>query len=78
WAYDLNILFFGDLDESHRPARLHRESLCSSSAEQVFDEPDGRFFLHCIPSSTERQLIIMLNSKTTSQTWVLDDDHPLH
>ncbi|MCH5507911.1 S9 family peptidase [Pseudomonas syringae] len=76
WANDSQTLFFGELDETHRPGRLHRHTLGTASAEQVFDEPDGRFFLHCFRSSSERQLIILLNSKTTSEAWVLDADHP--
>ncbi|WP_440073451.1 S9 family peptidase [Pseudomonas fragariae (ex Marin et al. 2024)] len=76
WANDSQTLFFGELDETHRPGRLHRHTLGTASAEQVLDEPDGRFFLHCFRSSSERQLIILLNSKTTSEAWVLDADHP--
>ncbi|AAZ33191.1 S9 family peptidase [Pseudomonas savastanoi pv. phaseolicola] len=76
WANDSQTLFFGELDETHRPGRLHRHTLGNASAELVFDEPDGRFFLHCFRSSSERQLIILLNSKTTSEAWVLDADHP--
>lgn len=76
WANDSQTLFFGELDETHRPGKLHRHTLGTASAEQVFDEPDGRFFLHCFRSSSERQLIILLNSKTTSEAWVLDADHP--
>ncbi|MDU8417864.1 S9 family peptidase [Pseudomonas syringae] len=76
WANDSQTLFFGELDETHRPGKLHRHTLGTSSAELVFDEPDGRFFLHCFRSSSERQLIILLNSKTTSEAWVLDADHP--
>ncbi|CZT27898.1 S9 family peptidase [Pseudomonas cerasi] len=75
WANDSQTLFFGELDETHRPGKLHRHTLGTSSAELVFDEPDGRFFLHCFRSSSERQLIILLNSKTTSEAWVLDADH---
>ncbi|MBI6740762.1 S9 family peptidase [Pseudomonas syringae] len=76
WANDSQTLFFGELDETHRPGKLHRHTLGTASAELVFDEPDGRFFLHCFRSSSERQLIILLNSKTTSEAWVLDADHP--
>ncbi|AKF45045.1 S9 family peptidase [Pseudomonas fragariae (ex Marin et al. 2024)] len=76
WANDSQTLFFGELDETHRPGRLHRHTLGTASAELVFDEPDGRFFLHCFRGSSERQLIILLNSKTTSEAWVLDADHP--
>jgi len=76
WANDSQTLFFGELDETHRPYRLHRHTLGSEGAEQVFEERDGRFFLHCYRSSSERQLILLLNSKTTSEAWVLDADQP--
>lgn len=76
WANDSQTLFFGELDETHRPYRLHRHSLGSEGAEQVFEELDGRFFLHCYRASSERQLILLLNSKTTSEAWVLDAEQP--
>ena len=76
WANDSQTLFFGELDETHRPYRLHRHTLGSEGAEQVFEELDGRFFLHCYRASSERQLILLLNSKTTSEAWVLDAEQP--
>jgi oligopeptidase B len=76
WANDSQTLFFGELDDTHRPGKLYRHRLGEEGAELVFDEPDGRFFLHCYRSSSERQLIVLLNSKTTSEAWVLDAEHP--
>lgn len=76
WANDSQTLFFGELDETHRPYRLHRHTLGSEGAEQVFEELDGRFFLHCYRASSECQLILLLNSKTTSEAWVLDAEQP--
>ena len=77
WANDSQTLFFGELDETHRPHKLYRHRLGSDDAELVFHEKDGRFFLHCYRSSSERQLLLALDSKTTSETWVLDADTPL-
>lgn len=76
WANDSRTLFFGELDETHRPFRLHRYRLGEARAEQVFEEPDGRFFLGCHRASSERQLLLDLSSKTTSETWVLDAGTP--
>jgi len=76
WANDSQTLFFGELDDTHRPHKLYRHHLGSSDAALVFEETDGRFFLHCYRSSSERQLILLLNSKTTSEAWVLDAAHP--
>lgn len=76
WANDSQTLFFTELDDTHRPFRLFRHRLGTDQAEQVFEEADGRFFLHCYRSSSERQLVLLLNSKTTSEAWALDADTP--
>ncbi|MGL4318651.1 MAG: S9 family peptidase [Pseudomonas sp.] len=72
WANDSQTLFFATLDDTHRPHQLHRHRLGQNGAELVFEEADGRFFLSCYRSSSERQLILLLGSKTTSEAWVLD------
>ncbi|MCF6391556.1 S9 family peptidase, partial [Mycobacterium sp. MBM] len=76
WANDSQTLFFAELDDTHRPHKLMRHTLGESGAHEVFHEPDGRFFLHCYRSSSERQLILLLSSKTTSESWVLDAHQP--
>ncbi|MCZ7018871.1 oligopeptidase B, partial [Salmonella enterica] len=47
WANDSLTLFFGELDDTHRPHKLYRYRLDGTAAQEVFHEPDGRFFLHC-------------------------------
>ena len=76
WANDSQTLFFTELDDTHRPYKLYRHRLGDAAAEAVFEEADGRFFLHCYRSSSERQLILQLGSKTTSEVWVLDAQQP--
>ena len=76
WANDNRTLFFGELDDTHRPHKLCRHTLGETGAQQVFEEADGRFFLHCYRASSERQLILHLGSKTTSEVWVLDAATP--
>ncbi|NVZ63721.1 S9 family peptidase [Pseudomonas gingeri] len=76
WANDSRTLFFGELDDTHRPHKLYRHRLGEQGAEAVLHEPDGRFFLHCYRTSSERQLVVLLNSKTTSEAWVLDANTP--
>ncbi|WP_296180745.1 S9 family peptidase [Pseudomonas sp. UBA1879] len=76
WANDSQTLFFGELDDTHRPHKLYRHTLGNDSADLVFSEPDGRFFLHCYRTSSERQLVLGLDSKTTSESWVLDASTP--
>lgn len=76
WANDNGTLFFATLDDTHRPFRLWRHRLGTEGAECVFEEPDGRFFLHCYRTSSERHLVLQLGSKTTSESWVLDAATP--
>lgn len=76
WANDSLTLFFGELDDTHRPHKLYRYRLDGTAAEEVFHEPDGRFFMHCYRSSSEQQLLLSLGSKTTSEVWVLDANQP--
>ena len=76
WANDSLTLFFGELDDTHRPHKLFRYRLDGTAAQEVFHEPDGRFFLHCYRSSSERQLLLSLGSKTTSEVWALDASQP--
>ncbi|MCC6077115.1 S9 family peptidase [Pseudomonas sp. GCM10022188] len=76
WANDSRTLFFGELDDTHRPHKLYRHRLGEDGATLVFEERDGRFFLGCHRASSERQLILLLASKTTSEAWVLDAERP--
>lgn len=76
WANDSQTLFFATLDETHRPHQLHRHRLGETGSALVIDEPDGRFFVSCYRSSSERQLLLMLGSKTTTEVWTLDAQTP--
>ena len=76
WANDSQTLFFGELDDTHRPHRIYRHRLGTDDREEVYHDPDGRYFVHCYRTSSERQLVILSNSKTTSEAWVLSADEP--
>ena len=76
WANDSQTLFFATLDETHRPHQLHRHRLGETGSALVIDEPDGRFFVSCYRSSSDRQLLLMLGSKTTTEVWTLDAQTP--
>jgi oligopeptidase B len=76
WANDSQTLFFAELDDTQRPHKLYRYRLGADEAELVFNEPDGRFFIHCYRASSERQLVLLSNSKTTCEAWALDAERP--
>jgi len=76
WANDHRTLFFGELDDTHRPHKIYRYRLGESGRTEVYHDPDGRFFVHCYRASSERQLVILSSSKTTSEAWILPADQP--
>lgn len=76
WANDSQTLFYGELDETHRSHRIYRHRLGETGSSEVYHDPDGRFFVHCYRASSERQLVILSHSKTTSEAWVLSADQP--
>lgn len=76
WANDNRTLFYGELDDTHRPHKIFRHHLGEDGSHEVFHDPDGRYFVHCYRASSERQLVILANSKTTSEAWVLSADEP--
>lgn len=76
WANDNQTLFFGELDDTHRPHKIYRHRLGTEDRSEVYHDPDGRSFVHCYRASSERQLVILSNSKTTSEAWVLRADEP--
>ena len=76
WAADSQTLFWCALDDSHRPHRVYRHRLGETDSTEVFHEADGRFFVECYRSSSERQLVILSASKTTSEAWVCPADQP--
>ncbi len=76
WANDSQTLFYGELDDTHRPHKIYRHRLGDTGSSEVYHDPDGRFFVHCYRASSERQLVILSHSKTTSEAWVLSADEP--
>lgn len=76
WANDSQTLFYGELDETHRPHKIYRHRLGDMDSSEVYHDPDGRFFVHCYRASSDRQLVILSHSKTTSEAWVLSADQP--
>ncbi len=76
WANDSQTLFYGELDDTHRPHKIYRHRLGETGSNEVYHDPDGRFFVHCYRTSSERQLVILSHSKTTSEAWVLSADEP--
>jgi oligopeptidase B len=78
WATDNATFFYTTIDDAHRPYRLWRHRLGTSSSDDVlvYEEQDERFFLSVELTRSEQFLVLHLGSKITSEVHVLDADAP--
>ncbi len=79
WSLDGRHLFYTLVDEAWRPHQVWRHTVGTSQHEDtlVHDEPDERFFVGVGASRDDRQVIIAIGSKTTSEYRILDAADPL-
>jgi oligopeptidase B len=78
WATDNATFFYTTIDDAHRPYRLWRHRLGTTSANDVlvYEEKDERFFLSVGLTRSEGFIIVHLGSKITSEVRVLDAAAP--
>ncbi len=71
-------LYYTTVDESWRADKIWRHRLGTSQSEDelVHHEPDGRFFVGVGRTRSDRFLVILAGSKTTSEYRFLDADDP--
>lgn len=78
WAADNKTLFYNVLDEANRPYKLFRHTLGQSQSEDqlVHHEADERFNVEIYKTSSEKYLILELESNTTNELYYIPADHP--
>jgi oligopeptidase B len=78
WSADDSTVFYVKVDEAMRPWQLWRHRLGADPADDVLlhQEDDERFFLSVHGTKTERYVLLVLESKVTSEVWFLDTDRP--
>ena len=70
-------LYYTTCDEAWRPDTVWRHALGSTGDdEQIFQEPDERFWVGVGMTRSRRYLEIGLGSKITSESWLLDTRDP--
>ncbi|GAB3624900.1 S9 family peptidase [Mariniluteicoccus endophyticus] len=77
WAGEEHV-FYSRADESWRPHQVlrHRLGDPADADPVVFQEDDERFWLDVTDSRDERQVVVSLGSKTSSEVWLLDSADP--
>ncbi len=77
WASDNRTLFYTTFDEIHRPDRLLRHTLGSSSAdEMVYHEPDEMFSLNVARSNSGEYVLLTIYSHSASEVRYVRADQP--
>ena len=78
WANDSATVFYVRVDEAMRPFQLWRHQVGTDPADDVLvlQEDDDRFYLGVGRTRDGRYVVVHLDSKVTSEVWVLDADDP--
>ena len=73
WSSDSSVLFYVTADEQQRPCTVwrHRLGTAQQDDEQVFHEPDERFFVNIGLTRSSAWIVIDSTSKTSSEVMVL-------
>ncbi len=79
WDLGGTALFYTTVDDAWRPNKVWRHLLGteSSADEVVFEEPDERFWVGAGRTRSDRYLVIVSGSKTTTEYRVLPADDPM-
>lgn len=78
WAADSATCWYTVQDKASRPHRVLRHAVGTDPAGDVdiFQEDDERFHLHVAPSRSGQVAVISAGSAITSESWLLDAQHP--
>jgi len=76
WAADDRTLFYTTIDEAKRPYRLYRHTLGESEDELIYEEADERFALYVGRTRSQRYLLLLAGSHTTTEYRYLPADQP--
>ncbi|MEP7739259.1 prolyl oligopeptidase family serine peptidase [Nocardioides sp. 31GB23] len=78
WSADSGEFFYTVHDDAYRPHQVWRHRLGGDVADDVLvlSEPDEAFELHLRASRSGELVVILSESRTTSETWVVETSDP--
>ncbi|MGO8872092.1 MAG: S9 family peptidase [Acidimicrobiales bacterium] len=78
WANDNATVFYVRVDEAMRPYQLWRHRVGTDPATDVlvYEEPDGRFYLGVGRTKDDTTILVVLDSKVTSEVRHLSAEDP--
>jgi oligopeptidase B len=74
WAEDSRSLYYVELDDNHRPARVRRHRLGATAEEDelVHEEAKAGWFIDIDVTSSRRFMTISVGDHDTSEVWLID------
>jgi oligopeptidase B len=77
WAADSVTVYYTTVDEAWRPSTVWRHQLgATGNDEQVFNEPDERFWIAVGRTRTNAYIVIVVGSSVTSEVLIADASDP--
>lgn len=78
WHNDNRTIYYVTMDQAWRPYRLFRHTLRlpGQADTLLYEEPDERFFLYVGKTRSQKYIIMVMGSKTSTENWFLDADDP--
>jgi oligopeptidase B len=78
WANDNRTVFYTRPDDAMRPWQIWRHVVGKPAADDVlvFQEDDDRFYVSVGRMRSGRFVVISSESKVTTESWLVDADHP--
>lgn len=78
WSADSSTFFYTVHDQMYRPHEVWRHRIGTPAEEDVLvlSEPDQRFELHLRASRSVEAILILSESRDTSESWVVDARRP--
>ena len=79
WANDNKTIFYSTLDEINRPFKVYRHLLGTESDkdQMVYHEKDDAFFIYLSKTKSKKYIIMLLQSKITTENHFLSTDNSL-
>ena len=78
WAMDSQTIFYTTLDSNHRPDKVYRHTLNTSTDDDglVYEEKDAGFFVGLDRTESNRFIVISAHDHTTTEIHFLDAYQP--
>ena len=78
WAADNKTVFYTVLDENHRPSKVMRHTLGTSTEDDVlvYEEKDPGFFVGISDTESRRLILIDAHDHQTSEVYMIPADAP--